>query len=79
MKEKTKDERLTMPVANLILISIGFVTIVVGFLLMTGSATEVKFNPDIFSFRRVVIAPIVAFVGFIFVIFAILFKKRTKK
>ncbi len=40
--------------------------IVIGFLLMLGGAsTEVRFNPDIFSARRIVVGPTIAFIGFI--------------
>ena len=42
------------------------VLIVTGFLLMLGgSSTPEAFNPDIFSVRRIVIGPTVAFIGFI--------------
>ncbi|MDO9633757.1 MAG: DUF3098 domain-containing protein [Paludibacter sp.] len=63
---------------NLILIAIGFIIIVIGFILMTGSTTIVEFNPDIFSHRRITVGPMISFFGFIFVIFAILFKSKTK-
>ena len=54
--------------------------IVLGFILMTGDSTTMEsFNPDIFSTRRVVVAPIVCFAGFIFMIFAILFKGKDQK
>ena len=62
---------------NLILISIGVAIVVIGFLLMMGAPSgQTQFNPDIFSFRRIVLAPGVALFGFIFVIFGIL--KKTK-
>ena len=61
--------------ANYILLAIGFAIIIIGFLLMTGpGSTETHFEPDIFSFRRIKLAPTVCFFGFIFVIYAILFK-----
>lgn len=62
---------------NLILIAIGVALVVVGFLLMMGApSSQASYNPDIFSFRRIVLAPGVALFGFIFVIFGIL--KKTK-
>ena len=64
---------------NLILIALGFVVIVIGFLLMTGSTTVVEFNPDIFSTRRITIGPMVSFFGFLFIVFAILYKPKAKK
>lgn len=63
---------------NFILILVGFLIIVVGFLLMTGSSTVVEFNPDIFSTRRITVAPMVSLLGFLFVIFAILYKPKSK-
>lgn len=62
---------------NLVLIAVGFAIIVLGFILMMGSpSTEAAYNPDIFSFRRIVLGPGVSLGGFIFVIFGILYKKR---
>ncbi|MBR5150182.1 MAG: DUF3098 domain-containing protein [Bacteroidaceae bacterium] len=66
--------------ANYILLAIGFAIIIIGFLLMTGpGSTETHFEPDIFSFRRIKLAPTVCFFGFIFVIYAILFKGKACK
>ena len=73
-----KKERFTLDKVNLILIAIGFIIMVTGFLLMTGSGTITKFNPDIFSFRRITVGPMISFFGFLFIIFAILFKPKSK-
>lgn len=62
---------------NYILLGIGVAAIILGFLLMTGpSSTETHFEPDIFSFRRIKLAPAISFFGFIFVIFAIMYNKK---
>jgi fumarate reductase subunit D len=63
---------------NYKLLAIGFVIIVVGFLLMIGGKSESpeKFSDNIFSFRRVTLAPIVVLAGFIFEIWAIMKKPR---
>lgn len=47
--------------------------IVIGFLLMCGSGSSVEggFNPDIFSTRRIVVGPLLAFLGFLLMAFAI--------
>ena len=71
-------KRFTLGKINLILIAIGFAVIVLGFILMTGSTSGVEFNPDIFSTRRITIAPIVSVIGFVFVIIAILYKPKQK-
>ncbi|HEY5590863.1 MAG TPA: DUF3098 domain-containing protein [Paludibacter sp.] len=70
--------RFTLGKINLILIAVGFAIIVLGFVLMTGSTTGTEFNPDIFSTRRIQVAPVVSFFGFIFIIFAILYKPKAK-
>ena len=62
---------------NYILLIIGVVIILLGFLLMLGpGSTELTFEPDIFSFRRIKLAPAVCFFGFIFIIYAIMRKPK---
>jgi len=62
---------------NLILISIGVVIVILGFLLMMGAPSgQSVYNPDIFSFRRIVLAPGVALFGFLFVLFGIIKKNK---
>jgi len=64
---------------NFILLGIGMAIIILGFLLMTGpGSTEGVFEPDIFSVRRIKIAPAVCFFGFVFMIYGILHKPKTK-
>lgn len=73
-------QNLALSKTNFILIAIGIVIIIAGLLLMTGpSSTETHFEPDIFSTRRIVVAPIVCFIGFVFMIFAIMYKPKEKK
>ena len=65
---------------NYILLIIAAVTIVLGFILMTGpGSTETHFEPDIFSFRRVKLAPAICFLGFVFVIVAIMYRPKDKE
>ncbi|WP_346693764.1 DUF3098 domain-containing protein [Coprobacter fastidiosus] len=62
---------------NLILIGIAFAVIILGFALMAGTgSTPEHYNPDIFSFRRIVLAPGIAFAGFVFMIYAIMKKSK---
>lgn len=64
---------------NYILIAVSVVIIVLGFLLMTGpNCTEEAFEPDIFSVRRIKVAPIVCFIGFIMMIVGIVIKPKDK-
>ena len=63
---------------NFILLGVGMLIIILGFLLMTGSgSTEGYFEPDIFSVRRIKVAPVVCLFGFVFMIYGIL-RKPTK-
>jgi len=67
---------------NYILLVVGFLIVVAGFILMAGpGTTEEAFEPDIFSERRIVVAPMVSLFGFVFVIVAILWHpiSSTKK
>ena len=59
---------------NFLLIAVAVVLIVVGFLLMSGGGSKdgVSFNPEIFSARRIVIAPLVTVLGFVTMIVGIL-------
>lgn len=71
--EKEPASQLPLGRNNFILMAAAGVMIVVGFLLMLGgSSTEEAFNPDIFSTRRIVIGPTIAFLGFLFMGFAII-------
>ncbi|MDO9152128.1 MAG: DUF3098 domain-containing protein [Paludibacter sp.] len=74
-----KDRNFILSKINLLLIAIGFIIIVIGFFLMTGSTTTIDFNPDIFSTRRITVGPMISFFGFLFIIFAILFKPKKDK
>ena len=70
-------EKFALDKINYILIAVGVIIIIAGLWLMTGpSSTETHFEPDIFSTRRIVVAPLVCFVGFVFMIFAIMFRGK---
>lgn len=60
---------------NFILMVAAAVVIIIGFLLMLGpGSTTVEFNPDIFSTRRIAVGPTIAFLGFIFMGIAIIYR-----
>lgn len=78
--ERESYVRLPLVKRNFVLMAIAGAMIVVGFLLMTGApATATEFNPDIFSARRIVVGPTVAFLGFLFMGFAIMWSGGKKK
>ena len=71
--------RFALTKINFILMAIAGFVILTGFLLMLGGSTTVEaFNPDIFSTRRIVVGPTIAFLGFIFMGVAIVFRPRKK-
>lgn len=62
---------------NFILMGICLLLIVIGFWLMTGSAnTGDTFNKDLFESSRVTTGPIIAFLGFVLMAFAIIYRKK---
>lgn len=62
---------------NFILLAIGMAVVIVGFILMSGSgSSEEAFNPEIFSARRIKVAPVVCFLGFAFVVYGIMHKPK---
>lgn len=65
---------------NFILMIVAGLLIIIGFILMLGGgSTPEKFNPDIFSTRRIVIGPTLAFLGFVFMGIAIIIRPSRKK
>lgn len=55
--------------------------IVLGFILMSGGGSTVEngFNPEIFSTRRIVVGPLLSFLGFLFMAFAIVYSPSSKR
>tara|TARA_B100001287_G_C22682610_1_gene531357 strand:- start:1271 stop:1492 length:222 start_codon:yes stop_codon:yes gene_type:complete len=65
---------------NYVLMLIGLGLIILGFLLMSGGASEdpTKFSQEIFSFRRITLATIIVMIGFIVEVFAIMSVDKKK-
>ncbi len=62
---------------NFILLGISVALVIIGFILMSGdSTTAEKFNSDIFSSRRIVVAPILCLFGFLSMIVAVMYRKK---
>ncbi|NHB67676.1 DUF3098 domain-containing protein [Perlabentimonas gracilis] len=66
---------------NYKLMIIGLGIIIIGFVLMIGGGSDGPnvFNEEIFSFRRITLAPIIVLFGFIFQIYAIMKRPSTKE
>lgn len=67
-----------IPKENYIYILAGVLVLVLGFILMTGGASDDpnKFSPEIFSTRRLTVAPIVLLIGFGIIFYAIMKKPK---
>lgn len=64
---------------NYILIAVGVLVVILGFFLMSGDGTTLNgFNADIFSVRRIRVAPVVCFIGFASMIYGIMHKPKPK-
>ena len=62
---------------NFILIAVSMLVVVLGFVLMSGSgSTDTHYDPDIFSTLRIKVAPVVCFVGFVTMIYAVARKPK---
>jgi len=80
VENKAKD-KVTYPLTkiNFILMAICLLLIVIGFWLMTGDANVGdKFNEQLFESSRITTGPIIAFLGFVLMAFAIIYRKKDK-
>jgi uncharacterized membrane protein len=65
---------------NYLLMILGFVLLIIGYMMMSGGATTDPnvFNGEVFSARRITVAPIVCLIGYAVVLVAILYKSKEK-
>ena len=80
MKNKKSKKTFVFQKKNYIFMIIGLLFIALGFILMSGGASEDPnvFNPEIYNFRRIRLAPTLVLIGFAIQVFAIL-TSSTKK
>jgi len=66
---------------NYIIMAIGIATILLGFILMSGGGSDDSaiFNPEIYNFRRIRLAPFLVLLGFVIQVIAILSNPKTTK
>ena len=71
----------SLPSKNVKIIAIGLVVMILGFILMIGggSSDPNVFNPAMFSFRRLTLAPIVIIAGIVVVLFGLMKTPKEKK
>lgn len=81
-KDESTKQNFALGKENFILLLVGFAIIILGFVLMIGGKSDspAEFNyEEIFSFRRITLAPIVVLFGFIFEIYAIMKKPKSSE
>lgn len=70
----------TMPLGprNYFFIGIGLCAIILGLILLAGGGSDDPnvFNYELFSFRRLFVAPLLMLAGFVFEIFALMYRPR---
>ena len=74
MENKNRSKKFLFDSKNYKLLLISIFILLVGFFLMSGggSSDSSKFNPEIYNFRRIRLAPTLVIIGFLFSIFSIL-------
>jgi len=75
------EEKLPLGKQNFKLIIIGLVIVVLGFILMAGGGSEDPnefLQDELFSFRRITLAPGLVIAGYVFIIYAIMKKEKTE-
>lgn len=80
--ENKAKNKVTYPLTkiNFILMGICLLLIIIGFWLMTGDANVGDtFNENLFESSRITTGPIIAFLGFVLMAFAIIYRKKDNK
>ncbi len=63
---------------NYILLAVGMAVVIIGFLLMSGAgSSDTTYNPDIFSARRIKVAPVVCLIGFVSMVYAVVRRPKS--
>ena len=78
---KEEKQQFLFGKTNYLIMFVGILVIALGYLLMVGgkSSDPAQFHPDqVYSFRRITLAPIIIVIGLIMEIFAIMYKDKTK-
>lgn len=79
MKQIKEEDNKRLPLFNIYMIAAGVAVIIIGLIIMyAGPDSEASFEPDIFSARRITVAPIIIFIGFISIIVSILCPKSKR-
>jgi len=70
--------KLAFGKTNFIVLAIGMAIVIFGFILMSGAgSTDTHYDPNIFSVRRIRVAPLVCLIGFITIGVGVILKPKT--
>ena len=80
MKNKKTNKTFVFKKKNYLIMIIGLLFIATGFILMSGGASDYPnvFNPEIYNFQRILLAPTLVLIGFAIQVYAILFSSKKK-
>lgn len=80
MKNKKTNKTFVFEKKNYLIMIIGLLFIATGFVLMSGGASDDPnvFNPEIYNFQRIRLAPTLVLIGFTIQVYAILFSSKKK-
>lgn len=78
-KRSTSDKEFAFGKENYIITVVGMVVIIIGFMLMAGGASDDPnvFNEEVFSTRRITVAPLVVLAGFALEIIGIMYPSKS--
>lgn len=81
MKENSEERGFAIPKKNILYIIAGFAIMVLGYVLMSGGGSDDPnvFNEEMFSVRRITVAPVVILIGIVVEIWAIMHIGKSKK
>ena len=81
MEKKESDTTLVFGKKNYLVMLAGLVLIALGYILMSGGGSDDPnvFNPEIFSFRRIRLAPLLIIIGFVIQVVAIFTPNKSSK
>ena len=81
MKENSEERGFAVPKKNILYIIAGFAIMVLGYVLMSGGGSDDPnvFNEEMFSVRRITVAPVVILIGIVVEIWAIVHIGKSKK
>jgi hypothetical protein len=79
MQKNSTDNTLVFGKRNYIILIAGLLFMIVGYVLMSGGGSEDPnvFNPEIFNFQRIRLAPLLIILGFVIQLFAIFLPSKS--